>query len=70
MNIELKKRFFTSFFLITLLFLMYIYSYVMIISLIIIGVITWVEFYALISKIPRKVTVGQVREIFKEQGWY
>ena len=51
MNIELKKRFFTSFFLMILLFLMYVYSFVMIISLIIIGIITWVEFYALISKI-------------------
>tara|TARA_B110000967_G_scaffold185574_1_gene205961 strand:- start:132 stop:794 length:663 start_codon:yes stop_codon:yes gene_type:complete len=51
MSIELKKRFFTSIFLITLLVAMYFYSFVMIISLIIIGIITWVEFYALISKI-------------------
>ena len=51
MNIELKKRFLTSIFLIALLVAMYIYSFVMIISLIIIGIITWVEFYALISKI-------------------
>tara|TARA_B100000795_G_scaffold116750_1_gene86783 strand:- start:591 stop:1253 length:663 start_codon:yes stop_codon:yes gene_type:complete len=67
MNIELKKRFFTSFFLITLLFLMYIYSYVMIISLIIIGVITWVEFYALISKIilTKSLKSKFLRFIFK-----
>ena len=51
MSIELKKRFFTSIFLIALLVAMYIYPFVMIISLIIIGVITWIEFYALISKI-------------------
>ena len=51
MNIELKKRFFTSVFLITLLVVMYIYSFVLIISLIIIGIITWIEFYALISKV-------------------
>ena len=51
MNIELKKRFLTSIFLIALLVAMYIYSFVLIISLIIIGIITWVEFYALISKI-------------------
>jgi len=51
MSIELKKRFFTSIFLIALLVAMYIYPFVMIISLIIIGIITWIEFYALISKI-------------------
>ena len=51
MSIEFKKRFFTSAFLISLLVLMYNYSFVMIISLIVIGIITWVECYALISKI-------------------
>mgnify|MGYP001206070500 CR=1 FL=1 len=51
MSIELKKRLFTTIFLIALLVAMYIYPFVMIISLIIIGIITWVEFYALISKI-------------------
>ena len=51
MSIEFKKRFFTSAFLISLLVLMYNYPFVMIISLIVIGIITWVEFYALISKI-------------------
>ena len=57
MNIELKKRFLTSIFLIALLVAMYIYSFVLIISLIIIGIITWVEFYALISKIILKNTL-------------
>jgi len=57
MSIELKKRILTSFFLIVLLVAMYNYSFVMIISLIIIGIITWVEFYALISKIILKNTL-------------
>ena len=57
MSIELKKRILTSFFLIVLLVAMYNYSFVMIISLIIIGIITWVEFYALISKIFVKNTL-------------
>ena len=51
MTNELKKRFITSVFLITLLALMYFYSFILIISLIIIALITWIEFYALISKI-------------------
>ena len=51
MSLELKKRIITSFFLITLLLLMYFYSFVLIIGLIIIALITWIEFYALISKI-------------------
>ena len=51
MNTELKKRIITSLILISLLTAMYLYSYIMIISLIIIAMITWVEFYALISKI-------------------
>jgi phosphatidate cytidylyltransferase len=57
MSLELKKRILTSFFLIVLLVAMYNYSFVMIISLIIIGIITWVEFYALISKIFLKNTL-------------
>ena len=48
---ELIKRIITSVLLITLLILMYFYSYILIISLIIIALITWIEFYALISKI-------------------
>ena len=51
MSIELKKRILTSFFLFILLTLMYFYSFILIISLIIISIITWIEFYALISKI-------------------
>mgnify|MGYP001341332719 CR=1 FL=1 len=51
MKSELKKRVVTSLFLISLLIIMYLYSFVLIVSLIVIGMITWVEFYALISKI-------------------
>ena len=55
MNSELKKRILTSVLLFSLLAGMYFYSFVMIISLIIIGVIIWIEFYAMILKIfPRK----------------
>jgi len=54
MSSELKKRIFTSVILITLLSLMYFYTFILIISLIIIGVIVWIEFYALISKIFKK----------------
>ena len=51
MNIELKKRIFTSIILMSLLTAMYFFSFIMIISLLIITVIVWIEFYALISKI-------------------
>ena len=51
MTIELKKRIITSIFLLSLLTLMYFYTFIMLCSLIIIGMISWVEFYALISKI-------------------
>ena len=54
MNTNLKKRIITSIFLISLLIGMYFYSYIMIVSLIIIAIITWIEFYALISKILKK----------------
>ena len=54
MNIELKKRIITSIFLLFLLFAMFSYSYILIISSIIIGLISWIEFYALISKIVKK----------------
>ena len=56
MQAELKKRIVTSIILIILLWMMYSYSFVMIISLIIIAMITWIEFYALISKILKKNT--------------
>jgi phosphatidate cytidylyltransferase len=54
MNSNIKKRFLTSTFLIALLIGMFFYSYIMIISLIIIAIISWIEFYALISKILNK----------------
>ena len=54
MGLNLKKRIVTSIFLISLLIGMYFYSYIMIISLIIIAIISWIEFYALISKIIKK----------------
>ena len=57
MSTELKKRIITSLILSVLLMLMYFYSFVMIISLIIIAIICWVEFYALISKIIKKDSI-------------
>jgi phosphatidate cytidylyltransferase len=54
MSSNLKKRIVTSIFLIFLLIGMFFYTYVMIVSLIIIAIISWVEFYALISKIIKK----------------
>ena len=54
MSSELKKRIFTSVILITLLSLMHFYTFILIISLIIIAIIVWIEFYALISKIFKK----------------
>ncbi len=54
MNSNLKKRIITSVFLISLLIGMFFYSYIMIVSLIIIAIISWIEFYALVSKIIKK----------------
>ena len=54
MSIELKKRIMTSFFLLSLLGLMFLYSFILIICSIIIGLICWIEFYALISKVFKK----------------
>lgn len=54
MSIELKKRILTSILLLTLLITMYFYSFIMISALIIIAIIIWIEFYALISKIIRR----------------
>jgi len=54
MKSNLKKRIITSIFLISLLIGMFFYSYIMIVSLIIIAIISWIEFYALISKILKK----------------
>ncbi|MDB9742590.1 phosphatidate cytidylyltransferase [Candidatus Pelagibacter sp.] len=54
MNSNIKKRTLTSVLLIFLLIGMFYYSYIMIISLIIIAIISWIEFYALVSKILKK----------------
>jgi phosphatidate cytidylyltransferase len=54
MSTELKKRIITSAILLILFALMFYYSYILIISLIIIGLISWIEFYSLISKIYKK----------------
>ncbi len=54
---ELQKRIITSTFLLVLLILMYLYSYILIISLIIIALISWIEFYGLISKIFYKYKI-------------
>jgi phosphatidate cytidylyltransferase len=54
MSSNFKKRIVTSIFLISLLFGMFFYSYIMIVSSIIIAIISWIEFYALISKIIKK----------------
>ena len=54
MNLELKKRIFTSILLLFLLYLMINYSYILIVSLIIISTITWIEFNLLIYKIFKK----------------
>ena len=54
MRSNLKKRIVTSVFLISLLIGMFFYSYIMIVSLIIIAIISWIEFYALLSKIFKK----------------
>jgi phosphatidate cytidylyltransferase len=54
MSDELKKRIFTSILLILLLFAMYFYSFVMITTLVVVFIILWIEFLALISKIFQK----------------
>jgi len=54
MSSNIKKRILTSVLLISLLIGMFYYSYIMIVSLIIITIISWIEFYALISKILKK----------------
>jgi len=54
MNSNIKKRILTSILLIPLLIGMFYYLYIMIVSLIIIAMISWIEFYALISKILKK----------------
>ena len=63
MSLELKKRIITSFLLLFLLYLMINYSYILIISLIIISIITWLEFNSLIYKIVKKKII--LRFFFK-----
>ena len=53
MNKESKKRIFTSVILLSLLTAMYFYSFIMIGTVLIMTIIIWIEFYALISKIIR-----------------
>ena len=53
-NKELSKRIITSVFLLVNLVLIFFFTYILIISLIIISVISWIEFKALISKIFNK----------------
>ena len=67
MNKELQKRLLTSLLLLLLLYLMFSYSYILIIAVILIALISWIEFYALISKIFKKKNEKNkiVRFIFK-----
>ena len=67
MGNELKKRISTSAFLMSLFTAMYFYSFVMIIALIVIAMIVWIEFYALISKILQrnKLKDKLLRFVFK-----
>ena len=60
MSIELKKRIITSILLLILLVLMSFYTYILIVSLIIIGIIAWIESYALISKIYKKSNYNNI----------
>ena len=54
MKIELRKRIVTSLFLLSLLALMYLYTYVLVTAIIISAVISWIEFFEIISKIYKK----------------
>jgi phosphatidate cytidylyltransferase len=56
MTTELKKRIITSIGLLLLLSLAFFYTYILIISLILISSIAWIEFSILISKIYKKKT--------------
>ena len=51
MSLELKKRIITSFFLLLILTFMFLYNFILLIGLIFFAIISWIEFYALISKI-------------------
>ena len=64
---EIKKRTITSVLLLSLLIAMFLYSFIMIISLLIISVIAWIEFNGLISKIIQEDNFKKkiVKFIFK-----
>ena len=51
MTKEITKRIYTSLFLIILLGIVFVYSYILIIALIIITIISWIEFQSLFSRI-------------------
>ena len=53
-----QNRIFTSIFLILLLYLSFNYSYILVISLILISVFSWIEFTGLISKIFNNKNFG------------
>ena len=72
MLLNIKKRIITSIFLISLLVSMFFYSYIMIISVIIISIIAWIEFYALISKIfkQNKIKHKILRFLYKASSLF
>ena len=57
MNTELKKRILTSTLLLIVLVLMFFFTYILIGSLILLGIICWIEFYSLVCKILKKETL-------------
>ena len=57
MIVELQKRLVTSILLLSLLVLMFVYYFVLIIYLFLIALVSWIEFYALISKIFKKENI-------------
>ena len=57
MNTELKKRILTSTLLLIGLVLMFFFTYILIGSLILLGIICWIEFYSLVCKILKKETL-------------
>ena len=64
MNKELNKRLFTSVLLITLLFLMLQYSVVLISSLLLIFVISWIEINSIFEKILNKNKKSTLQKFF------
>jgi phosphatidate cytidylyltransferase len=66
MSLELKNRIITSIFLLLLLILMFHYNFILIVSLIIIAVISWIEFYNLVSKVFKKNIIKE--KVFRFLG--